>query len=125
MLIQKGFHRFEKKSHSMNKLPKHAPVWNKSNAPKPKHFKGHNPGSTIPDRLKKVPEDLKLTDKCKLYIICKRTPNNEKTVQVHHGVKVGNINRVLSKRTDHNQLRAFITVRDKQAGTTRNFKIFS
>lgn len=88
----------------------------------------HNPPSSIPQVLKTIPEELKGSDKCKLYILLRPTPNNTKTLEVHHGVKLKNVNRVLSKRTAHNQLSAFVTVRDKsnpQSHRNRTFKIFT
>lgn len=79
----------------------------------------HNPPSSIPQVLKTIPEGLKDTDKCKLYIMLRPTPNNIKTVEVLHGVQLKNVNRVLSKRTADNQLSAFMTVKK------RVFKIFT
>lgn len=85
----------------------------------------HNPPSSIPQVMKELPEGMLPTNKCKLYILLKNTPNNNKEVEILHGVQLKNINKVLSKRTAHNQKSAFFTSFDKSTGRTRTVRLFA
>lgn len=93
----------------------------------------HNPASSIPQVMKNIPEGLKATNKCKLYIVFTNSFHNKgKSIDIFHGVQLKNVNKLLSKRNISNQSAAFFTIKGnpdisaiKPESRTRTFKIFN